>query len=161
VVIGDAGRTDNLVEHVQGASALVVEATYLEQDAEMARKFGHLTAAGAARLARAAGVSSLILNHVSRRYPVRHLLAEARTVFEPVFVANDFDHFRVVRRDAAELVSQAPPWRNRRPQMKEQATDEQRGRSDRDDDPQSAREDRQDARGMGRHRQPDWLNEEP
>ena len=70
----------------------------------MARKFGHLTAAGAARLARAAGVSSLILNHVSRRYAVRQILAEARAVFEPVFVANDFDRFRVVRQDAAELV---------------------------------------------------------
>lgn len=110
-VIGDAGRTDNLLEHVAGASALVIESTYLEEDAAMARKFGHLTAARAAHLARDAGVSSLILNHVSRRYSRRRILAEARAVFEPVFVANDFDHFRVVKSAPAELIEQGPPRR--------------------------------------------------
>ena len=59
----------------------------------MARKFGHFTAARAAQLAQDAGVSSLILNHVSRRYSRRQILAEARAVFEPVFIANDFDRF--------------------------------------------------------------------
>ena len=110
-VIGDAGRIDNLVEQVAGAGALVIESTYLEEDAAMARKFGHLTAARAAQLARDAGVRSLILNHVSRRYSRRQILAEARAVFEPVFVANDFDRFRVVKNMPAELIEQGGPWR--------------------------------------------------
>ena len=111
-VIGDAGRIDNLVEQVAGAGALVIESTYLEEDAAMARKFGHLTAARAAQLARDAGVRSLILNHVSRRYSRRQILAEARAVFEPVFVANDFDRFRVVKNMPAELIEQGGPWRH-------------------------------------------------
>ena len=110
-VIGDAGRIDNLVEQVAGAGALVIESTYLEEDAAMARKFGHLTATRAAQLARDAGVRSLILNHVSRRYSRRQILAEARAVFEPVFVANDFDRFRVVKNMPAELIEQGGPWR--------------------------------------------------
>lgn len=109
-VIGDAGRTDTLVEQVAGAGALVIESTYLEEDADMARKFGHLTAARAAQLAKDAGVNSLILNHVSRRYPKRKILAEARAVFEPVYVANDFDRFRVVKNGSAELIEQGSPW---------------------------------------------------
>ena len=73
VVVGDAGRIDNLVEHAAGASALVIEATYLQEDEEMARRFGHLTAARAAQLAREAGVGALILNHLSRRYAARQI----------------------------------------------------------------------------------------
>lgn len=118
-VIGDAGRTDNLVEQVAGAGALVIESTYLEEDAAMARKFGHLTAARAAQLARDAGASSLILNHVSRRYSRRQILAEARAVFEPVFIANDFDRFRVVKNGAAELIEQSSPWRHEAGSKKE------------------------------------------
>jgi ribonuclease Z len=82
----------------------VIEATYLEEDADMARKFGHLTAARAAQLAKEAGVGTLILNHVSRRYATRQVLAEARQHFDHVYVARDFDHFRVVKNEAAQLV---------------------------------------------------------
>ncbi|MCB0206108.1 MAG: ribonuclease Z [Anaerolineae bacterium] len=117
-VIGDAGRTDNLVDQVAGAGALVIESTYLEEEADMARKFGHLTARRAAQLARDAGVSSLILNHVSRRYSRRQILAEARAVFEPVFIANDFDRFRVVKQAPAELIEQGSPWQKRASQSR-------------------------------------------
>ncbi len=107
VYIGDVGRTDNLLDEVAGANTLVIEATYLEDDADMARRFGHLTAARAAQLAREAGVGTLILNHVSRRYATRQVLAEARQHFEQVYVARDFDHFRVVKNEAAQLVDEA------------------------------------------------------
>ena len=46
--VGDAARVDDLVEVVRGADALVIEATYLTEDAELARQFGHLTAREAA-----------------------------------------------------------------------------------------------------------------
>jgi len=77
VYVGDAGRTDNLVEEVRGADALVIEATYLEVEADLARKFGHITAAQAAKLARQAGVKRLYPTHISRRYSEREVLAEA------------------------------------------------------------------------------------
>jgi ribonuclease Z len=39
VVIGDAGRTDDLVQYARDADALVIESTYLNEEAEMARQF--------------------------------------------------------------------------------------------------------------------------
>jgi len=50
--VGDAGRTENLKAAVREVDMLVIEATYLRPEADMARRFGHLTAAQAAQLAR-------------------------------------------------------------------------------------------------------------
>jgi ribonuclease Z len=98
VFVGDAGRTDGLVELVRNADALVIEATYTDEEADMARKFGHLTAAQAARLAAEAGVRQLILTHISRRYSERQILDEASRIFPDTVVANDFDTFKIVKR---------------------------------------------------------------
>ena len=91
VHVGDVGRTDSLVEYVQGADGLVIEATYLEQEAEMASQFAHLTARQAALLAVQAGVKQLILTHISRRYREKEVQAEAQAIFPNVIVARDFD----------------------------------------------------------------------
>ncbi|MFZ2486694.1 MAG: ribonuclease Z [Anaerolineae bacterium] len=104
VYVGDVGRTDNLLAVAEGANTLVIEATYLETDADMAQRFGHLTAARAAQLAREAGVGTLILNHLSRRYPTREVLAEARQYFENVYTARDFDRYRIVKNEQTQLV---------------------------------------------------------
>jgi ribonuclease Z len=53
----------------QEADLLIVESTYLEPEAELARAYGHLTAGQAARLAAGAGARRLVLTHFSRRYP--------------------------------------------------------------------------------------------
>jgi ribonuclease Z len=82
---------------VRDVDALVVEATYLEEDRDMAHRFGHLTAAEAARLAQRAGVRQLILTHLSRRYHTRQVLEEAAAIFANTTVANDFDEFQVKR----------------------------------------------------------------
>ena len=95
VHIGDAGRTADLVEPCRGADALVIESTYLEEEAELARQFSHLTARQAAGLAAEAGVERLILTHLSRRYHHKDVLAEARQVFPNVSVARDFDTFQI------------------------------------------------------------------
>jgi ribonuclease Z len=97
--VGDAGRTDSLVNAVRDADLLVIEATYLQTESDMARRFGHLTAAQAARLAQDAGVHRLALTHVSRRYRESQVVEEARSVFPETVVARDFDHYRVLRRD--------------------------------------------------------------
>jgi ribonuclease Z len=96
-ITGDTGRVDNLVDVVQGVDMLVCEATYLLRDADMARRFGHLTAHQAAWLAREAKVRTLVLTHLSQRYRVRDILDEAKGVFSETFVAQDFDHFRITR----------------------------------------------------------------
>jgi ribonuclease Z len=97
--IGDCGRTDDLVEACRHADGLVIEATYLEVEAEMARSFGHLTARQAAELAATAGVGHLYLTHISRRYREREVLEEAAAVFPNVSVARDFDHIQIRRPD--------------------------------------------------------------
>lgn len=97
VHVGDCGETDNLVEVARGVEALVIEATYLEMEADMAREFGHLTAAQAARLALAADVRQLFLTHISRRYREREVLEEAQAIFPNTVVARDFDQYQVLR----------------------------------------------------------------
>jgi ribonuclease Z len=90
-IVGDAEEVATLVEPVRGADALVIEATFLEGDAALARERGHLTAAAAARLARDAGVAELLLTHISGRYRPEEILAEAHRFFPATRVAADFD----------------------------------------------------------------------
>jgi len=103
VHIGDAGRTDNLMHACQGADALVIEATYLDDESEMAGEFAHLTARQAAELAQQAQVKNLILTHISRRYRERDVLAEAQAIFPATRVARDFDHLQVRRGELIKI----------------------------------------------------------
>ena len=94
-VIGDTGRAEELLPYVAGAHGLVIESTYLDVDVDMARQFSHLTARDAAELARKAGVGLLMLNHISRRYREKEVLAEAQSIFPNTIVARDFDYYSV------------------------------------------------------------------
>jgi ribonuclease Z len=107
-VVGDAARVDNLIDAVRGVDALVIESTYCSVEAELAKAFGHLTATQAAQLAREADVKQLILTHLSRRYPEREVLSEARAIFPETLVARDFDHFRIQKDKTAQRVIAAP-----------------------------------------------------
>jgi ribonuclease Z len=64
VIIGDAEATEGLAEQVRDADVLVIEATFLERDASIARDYGHLTAAEAAELAATSDVKQLVLTHI-------------------------------------------------------------------------------------------------
>jgi ribonuclease Z len=97
VIVGDTGKTENLLEVAKDADALVIESTYTEEEAEMARQFSHMTARGAAELAVKAGVKKLILTHISRRYREKDVLKEAQAIFPNTVVARDFDSFQVKR----------------------------------------------------------------
>src|SRR5215469_2012132 len=97
-IVGDTEEVASLVEPVRGADALVIEATYLERDAALARQRGHLAAAAAGRLARDAEVGELLLTHISGRYSPDEILAEALGVFPAVRVVADFDRFAVAAR---------------------------------------------------------------
>lgn len=99
VVVGDTGKTEDLLEVSKDADALVIESTYLDEEAEMARQFSHLTARQAAELAVKAGVKKLILTHISRRYRAKDVLKEAQAIFPNATVARDFDSFQIKRED--------------------------------------------------------------
>ncbi len=53
----------------EGCDMLVIESTFLDEDARLAEDHGHLTAGQAASAARDAGVRHLVLTHFSQRYP--------------------------------------------------------------------------------------------
>jgi ribonuclease Z len=91
VIVGDAETTDGLAEHVRDADVLVIEATFLDRDAAIARDYGHLTAAEAATLAATSEVKLLVLTHISGRYKDEEILAEARKMFPNSRVATDLD----------------------------------------------------------------------
>jgi ribonuclease Z len=103
VHVGDVGRTSDLVEICRGADALVIEATYLHAEDEMAESFAHLTARKAAHLAQKAGVGHLFLTHISRRYRERDVQEEARAVFPETRVVRDLDHFQIKRRECLKI----------------------------------------------------------
>jgi ribonuclease Z len=103
-ITGDLSSTQSLIEPVRDSDMLVSEATYLDYESELARRFGHITAREAAELAAGAGVKNLVLTHLSRRYRERDILAEAERFFSQVIIARDFDHFRVRRGEAVEKV---------------------------------------------------------
>jgi len=91
------GETESLVETVRDADGLVMEATYMEEERDMARQYSHMTARMAAEFARKAGVKKLLLTHISRRYREKDILAEAQAVFPEAVVARDFDSFSIKR----------------------------------------------------------------
>jgi len=95
VIVGDTETTEGLSEHVRDADVLVIEATFLDRDAAIARNYGHLTAAEAAALASKSGVRQLVLNHISGRYADEEILAEARKTFPNSRVAMDFDSIEI------------------------------------------------------------------
>jgi len=96
-VVGDVGKPEKLIEHLRGVDGLVMEATYLDEESEMAQSFGHTTAKKAAMVASEAGARKLILNHISRRYRDEEIQEEARAIFPESYVARDFDSFQIKR----------------------------------------------------------------
>jgi ribonuclease Z len=101
--VGDVSRIGNLTRHAREADALVIESTFLEEDTDMAKRFGHLTAHQAATLAIEAGVKHLILTHISRRYRERDVLDEAAALFPNTRVARDFDTFQIKRGECTKI----------------------------------------------------------
>lgn len=78
----DTRLCDGVYALAERADLLVIEATFLTRDADLAHLYGHLTAAQAATVAAESGVRTLVLTHFSRRYT------------DPgEFVAEAADHF--------------------------------------------------------------------
>jgi ribonuclease Z len=103
VFIGDVGRLDGLDVVARHADLLICEATYLWEDRDTARQYGHVTARDVAELAREAGVQGLILTHVSRRYRPSDVRKEATEVFPNTLLAEDLQRFSVRRREVERV----------------------------------------------------------
>lgn len=90
-ISGDSAPCESVRELARGADLLVHEATFGDDEQERARETRHATAREAATIARDAGVSRLVLTHISARYSreAPELIAEARDIFPETVVARD------------------------------------------------------------------------
>jgi ribonuclease Z len=97
----DTRLCDAAFDLARDADLLVCESTFLECDADLAERFGHLTARQAARIAAESGARRLVLTHFSQRYgdDATVYLDEARQVFDDVIAADDLDVIDVPPRD--------------------------------------------------------------
>jgi ribonuclease Z len=87
----DTGLCDEVFALADGADLLIIESTFLAEDAELAAFVGHLTAGQAASVARQSGVRTLVLTHFSQRYQdASRFLDEARAEFDgDIVIAED------------------------------------------------------------------------
>jgi ribonuclease Z len=95
VVSGDTRPCSAVVELARGATVLVHDSTFTEDEKDRALETRHSTALEAAEIARRSGAQTLILTHVSSRHSRRELLREAREVFPATFLPDDLDHLIV------------------------------------------------------------------
>jgi ribonuclease Z len=91
VVSGDTAPCEMARVAAHEAELLVHDGSFADQEAERAAETGHSTARQAAEVARDAGAAMLALVHVSSRYDVREVLAEAREAFPSTEAPRDFD----------------------------------------------------------------------
>jgi ribonuclease Z len=96
----DTRLCDGVYALADRADTLVIEATFLARDTDLASRFGHLTAAQAAAVAADCGVGTLVLTHFSQRYPDPvEFEREARTHFDgELVVAADLTRVPLRRR---------------------------------------------------------------
>lgn len=93
---GDTVPLGSITEACKGIDVLIHEATYCDEEKELAQKNLHSTCVEAANTARAAGVRRLILTHISNRYESDDLMTEqSRAVFPETYVAKDMDTFEI------------------------------------------------------------------
>jgi ribonuclease Z len=93
----DTRLCDGVSALADGADLLVIESTFLTEDADLADRYGHLTAAQAGRVAAECGVRRLVLTHFSQRYvePERFRDEAAASFGGDVVVAEDLDRIAV------------------------------------------------------------------
>lgn len=87
---------DGLAEAVKNVDMLYHEATFLNEQTDLAVRTFHSTAEQAARVASQAKAGKLLLGHFSSRYKdLSPFLAEAKSVFENTFLALERTTFKV------------------------------------------------------------------
>ena len=91
VLTGDTGPCEMTRLAAHEAQVLVHDSSFADEEVARAHETGHSTAREAAEVATAAGVDLLALVHISSRYDIRAVLAEAREVFPGAIAPRDFD----------------------------------------------------------------------
>ena len=103
VFCGDTTYCENLLHLAKGADLLIHEATFSQQEEDLAKRNFHSTTTIAAKVAKEAQVKQLILTHISPRYSSNNklaitegtLFAEAQCVFPQIILAEDFMEYEI------------------------------------------------------------------
>ena len=96
VISGDTMPCEEMIAFSKNADVLVHEATFDSELEDIAKEYGHTTAAQAAEIAKKARVEKLFLVHVSPRYlDYRVLENDARKIFVQSFVPKDFQEIEI------------------------------------------------------------------
>ena len=104
VFCGDTTYCKNLLYLAKGADLLIHEATFSQQEEDIAKRNFHSTTTIAAKVAKEAQVKQLILTHISPRYSSNNnklitaessLLVEAQRVFPQIMLAEDFMEYEI------------------------------------------------------------------
>jgi len=93
----DTLLTENCYKAAKDADLLIAEATYADEEKQLAKERKHLTASQSALIAKKSKVKQLILSHISQRYDCREdlLLSEAKKHYKNTTIAKDFDRVEV------------------------------------------------------------------
>ncbi len=97
-VLGDTRPCESAVWLAKDADVLIHEATFMKKDGHLARDYYHSTSEDAAKLAKLANASTLILTHISSRYQMEQideLVDEARKIFSNTWIAKDLQMFTI------------------------------------------------------------------
>jgi ribonuclease Z len=95
VISGDTAPCEMTRVAAHQAQLLVHDASFADEEIVRAAETGHSTGRQAAELAAEAGVELLALVHISSRYDVRAVLAEAQEAFPAAIAPRDFDLVRI------------------------------------------------------------------
>lgn len=93
-ILGDTRYTESSLELALEADLLVHEATFSEEDEELAYNYYHSTTKQAAFIARNSKAKKLLLTHISSRYQTEadlmKLVEEAKRIYPMSYLASDF-----------------------------------------------------------------------
>jgi ribonuclease Z len=96
VISGDTMPCEEMIAFSKNADVLVHEATFDSELEDIAKEYGHTTAAQAAEMAKKADVEKLFLVHISPRYlDYRVIENDARKIFVQSFVPKDFQEIEI------------------------------------------------------------------
>lgn len=95
VYVSDTRPSKNTIKMSKNADYLIHDATFLENEKELAFETKHSTAKECAEIAKKANVKNLILYHISARYKKPKLLEkEAKKIFRNSILAKDGNSFK-------------------------------------------------------------------